>query len=257
MFKNISPNFGMGRILKKEMLENLRDYPRDFTDIFLGNFSDGVIAGSELIVGKDKITVKKGIVKFNGRIYMMTDEYSMPYYPTNREAIIKIKFTDQEIEQDYKFNKSSIHIEIEVEAGENEIELGRFKLKDGAFLRSTYTDFYDFTTEFNTINIINCQYAGIGKTTLNPLILEYFSRILLKFKSENYYDISLGMLFLNQNHMERDVIIHYISNRLGVDYKEYTNKEIYKFLTMIAKEVESGMKRKAEVRQVRQRTIVD
>ncbi len=34
MFKNVYPLFERKRLLKKEMLENIRDFPRDIVDIF-------------------------------------------------------------------------------------------------------------------------------------------------------------------------------------------------------------------------------
>jgi hypothetical protein len=57
---------------------------------------------------------------------------------------------------------------------EDELELGRFKLREGAVLRSDYTDFFDLITEYNTINVINVEYAGIKESTMNLLCSRNF-----------------------------------------------------------------------------------
>jgi len=257
LFSNIFPNFGKGRILKKEMLENLRDFPRNFFDIYFKNYSNGIIAGTDIHIGGNNITVKSGIIKHNGRIYMLTDEYEFPYYNTNKEVVIKVKFLGDSSEGDFSTYRTKIFLDDVIEKSEDELELGRFKLREGAILRSVYTDFYDFETEFNTVNIINAEYSGYGKSTLSPDILRYFSKIVLKHHSENIYDVSFAMHCISENEVTRDMIIYYIANRLKIEYKDYTNLEIYKYLKTIVKEIESGVK-KVEVRPNRPtRIIVD
>lgn len=257
LFANIIPRFSKGRILKKEMLENLRDYPRNFFDIFYGDYSDGIICGADICISESTIIVKKGIVKHERFIYMLDNEFELPYYHTNKEAVIKIRFDEEESDGDYKRRNSKVLIDDNIELAKNELELGRFKLREGAILRSDYTDFYDFSTEYNTVNIINVEYAGIKKSTLSPRILDYFAKILLKSNLDNMFDIVFAMQCINENTVERDLILYYISNRLEKDYKDYSNMEIYKHLTSIVKEIGSGKKRNTDMPHKPMRIIVD
>jgi hypothetical protein len=258
LFVNAFPRFDKDRILKKEMLENLRDFPRNILDIYYKDYSNGIISGAQICIGGSSITVQKGIIKHGGRIYMLDKEFDMSYYPTNKEAIIKIKFLDEVLEGDFNIYKSKAFIDGNSKVLEDELEMGRFKLREGALLRSEYRDFYDFSTEFNTVNIINVQYSGFKKSTISPVILKFFSNIVLKIGSDNIYDISFAMQCMNENTVERELILHYISNRLNLEYDDYSNMQIYKHLTTIVKEIESGVKRKTEVRQNRpSRIIVD
>ncbi|MCX7746236.1 MAG: DNA and RNA helicase [Clostridia bacterium] len=249
MFVNLYPNFGKGRILKKEMLENLRDYPRDFLNIYFKDYSNGIISGAQIIVGGSSFTVTPGVLKFKEQIYMLSDVAEVPYYPTNKEVVIKIKFFNEVSESDFKRYQSKVFIDDNTSLDEDELELGRFKLREGAVLRSEYTDFYDFSTEYNTINIINAAYSGPGQSTLNPLVLKYFSKVVFKSSTENVYDIGFAMQCSNQDLIHRELILYYISNRLGMEYKECSNIQIYKYLTLIVKEIESGIRRKMEVKQ--------
>lgn len=249
MFTNVFPHFGKGRILKKEMLETLRDYPRDFFDIYFNHYSNGIIAGADAVVGEKSITITRGIVKHDDKLYMLAQDSELPYYPTNKEVLIKIKFLDEVTEGDFKISKTEIFIDENTGVEKDELELGRFKLREGAVLRSDYTDFYDFSTEFNTINVIHTEYAGIKKSTMNPLVLRHFSKIVLRSSTDHVYDIGFAMQCMHQDTVDRELILYYISNRLGLEHKDYTNMQIYKYLTQIVREAENGIRRKTEVRQ--------
>jgi len=257
LFTNIVPKFGKGRILKKKMLENIRDYPRNFVGIFYKDYSDGIISGADIRVCESTIIINKGIVKHNGIIYMLEREFEVPYHQTNKEVLIKIRFEDECGDSDYNVFNSKIVIDDNTEIADNEMELGRFKLREGAVLRSEYMDFYDFSTEYNTINVINVEYAGIKKSTLNPLILNYFANVVMKNNPENMLDIVFAFECLNKGAVEREAILYYISNRLEMEYKDYPNFQIYKYLTSIVREIESGKKRKVDLPNKPMRIIVD
>lgn len=239
------------------MLENLRDYPRSFGEIYFKDYSCGIISGADIRICESTIIVKKGIVKHGGRVYMLEEELEIPYKQTNAEVLIKVSFAGQYNDNDYISFNSDIFIDQNTEVAKNELELGRFKLREGAILRSEYKDFYDFSTEYNTINVINVEYAGIKKSTINPMILNYFANILLKNNCDNMFDIVFAMQCLNSVTVEREAILYYISNRLGMEYKDYPNTQIYKYLTHIVREVESGKKRKVDIQSKPSRIIVD
>lgn len=256
MFENVSPNFEKGRILKKEMLENLRDYPRNFFDIYFKEYSDGIITGAELTVNEKDISVAKGIIKHKNKLYILNKEEKIPYEVSNEEVLIKVKFLEEKLNGDFAVSATEIYIDEKPKLLDSEIELGRFKLHKEAVLRSDYTDFYDFETEFNTLNIINSDYAGVKVKTMSPILLKYFSKALLKTKPQNTYDIVFAMQCLNGNYVDRQVLLEYIKGRLGVPDKEYSNLQIYKYLCHILREAEGGRSRDFESRMSRKTKII-
>ncbi len=258
MFIHTFPSFEKGRILKKEMLESLRDYPRNFFDIYFENLSYGIISGADLVINDNSIKITRGILKHKDKIYILEKDYILPYQYTNKEVIIKIRFLEEEIEGDFNINPTKIFLDENRNIEENEMELGRFKLREGAFLRSHYKDFYDFSTEYNTVNLIHVPYAGKEKTTVSPLLLREFATILLKNKVTSPYDVSFAMACMNEGKVERDLILYYISNKLDIPFKEYSNEEIYKYLCQIIREIEGSSGAKKEIRQNRpMRILVD
>jgi len=227
------------------MLENLRDFPRNSWDIYLHGYSDGIIAGADVTVSDNIITITKGIIKYQAKLYLLEKEVQLPVLATSQDGFIKVKFGEAITESDFLIHSAHISIE-EKPLQKNELELGRFKLNEGAQLRSAYTDFLDFITEYNTLNIVHVPYAGLGKSTISPMLVRYFTNIVMKNAPQNIYDICFIMQCLNQEVVERETILFYLVNRLGLGYKDYSNLEIYQYLRTITKEVHSGVKHNVE-----------
>lgn len=257
LFANQYPHFHKGRILKREMLENLRDYPRDFLDLYFQDYSNGIIAGVHIIVADTRLIITKGIIKHKGRLYLLHSSYELPYEATGSETILKVRFAEEANDLDFSNYTTEIILDDSLELAHNELELARFKLKLGAKLRSQHTDFFDFATEYNTVNYLHCQYAGLEKSTYHPLILQYFARELLKNRPANPYDIAFALECLNQERVQRDVIDFYICNRLELDYQSLSNSQIHKYLNRILLESKGSGRMKGIGQGRPKRMIVD
>ncbi|WP_042473920.1 hypothetical protein [Bacillus ndiopicus] len=233
MVTNVYPQFQKGRILKREMLESLRDYPREIVDLYFQDYSDGIIAGLDITVDGTNLLVSKGIVKYQGHIYMLTTDYTLPYEATERETALLLQFAEPEQQLDFTQYSAKLLLAAATAGADNALELARFKLKTGAILRSTYTDFSDFATEYNTLIYLHCQYAGWQKSTYHPIMLKYYARELLKNRPTNPYDIAFALECLNQERIEREVVDWYISNRLELAYQALSNEQAHQYLTRI------------------------
>lgn len=261
MFSNIFPHFEKGKLLKKEMLEVLRDYPRTFFEILYEKYSDGLIVGCEIRVQEEYLFINKGIVKNRGVLYILQEEIKIKYENSNKEMILKIKFEfkEKDKEDDFTISSGELFLSENLSVNENEIELARFKLREGAKLRSSYNDFFDFSIEYNMINIINVKHSTKSKPTINPMITKYFADKIQKKDSENIYDISFLILAMNSNIIEYDVILFYLKKKISIEEKELDNLEIYKYMGKIIKNMENEIDNKTEeVKNRRQsRIIVD
>jgi len=65
--ENRNPLFETGRILKKEALEVIRDYPKDLLSILYEGYTNGVIRGLRLSYDHENrsLIIGKGLVKYN------------------------------------------------------------------------------------------------------------------------------------------------------------------------------------------------
>lgn len=256
MFVNAYPNFNIGRILKKEMFENLKTYPRDFVDRQFEEYSDGIIAGTEVVPEDEFIVITEGIIKHEKRVYMLTEKYEIPYYETERETLIKVRFLDKTYNDDFQMYCSEIFLDEDLELKRDEIELGRFKLRKGAKLKANYYSFLDLGEEYNRINLINIQYSALGDSTISPIILDYFCRELREFKTKDHYDMAFLMEHMKHRVINREAIVNYICCRLDMDNIEGSNKSIYRYLSKILKEAKNEARGAAEMRRQGQRRII-
>jgi len=238
------------------MMENMRDFPRDAVDCYCEDLSDGIVCGLSPIVEKDTITFSNGLIKYKGIVYLMSGLDPIPYGETATESAIKIIFKPQERTPDYNIQPFDIVIDKNMIMAENEVELCRFNLKKGAYLRTDYQDLPDFLTGFNTINIVHVQYAGYEKPTISHLVLKYFANLALGCFPQNAWDVSFSMLCLNSRRVERDVVLGYLAQRLSKSQVEYdmANHEI---LTELVEALELIKKDEAPRRRtMRQRQTI-
>ncbi|AJS61108.1 DNA and RNA helicase [Paenibacillus sp. IHBB 10380] len=258
MFTYLYPQFNKGRILKTEMLTNLRDFPREFVDIHYADYSDGIVTGANLEVGPKHLIISPGIVRHEGRLYTLNKSTELAYLATGKELVVKIRFLEVKEGSDLTVYTSEIVLDEQVECKSTELELGRFKLKEGARLRQDYQNFADFTTEYNTLNVLHTSYAAHGESTVSPLVMRYFADQMLRSGSADPRDLVFAMMCANEGIVSRSLILHYISGRMGIAYKDYTHVQIHKHLSRILDNVRSGGKARGSLAAGGpQRVIVD
>ena len=241
MFENNYPLFNSGRLLKIEMLEELRDFPREFFDIRLKEYSNGIISGCDIDVIDGFITINKGIIKHQDRLYLLKKENKIQYECNNKLMILKVKFSPSIEDKDFRKNSTEINLNENFALENNEIEICRFKLRIGAKLRINHVDFNDLATEYDTVNTINVPYAAYGESSLNPEISRQFGSELLKCNLSEAWDISFGMTCVqSKDPVQKEIIIRYLIYKLNIEVKNYSNEEIYDYLLDILNSAKNG-----------------
>lgn len=242
MFQNNYPLFNSGRLLKIEMLEELRDFPREFIDAHYKGYSDGIISGCEIEVSDDNIKITKGIIKYQGILYLLKEDKEIKYTCNNKLMALKVKFLPEMQEKDFRINTTKISLTEDLEFEENKIEICRFKLRKGAKLRIKYTDFADLCTEYDTVNTIYAPYAAYGESSLNPEILRRLGRELLGCNLGEAWDISFAMVCVQSKEaIQKEIIVSYLVNKLGIESKAYGNEDLYYYLLEVLKSAKEGM----------------
>lgn len=236
------PRFIKGRILKIEMLEELRDLPRDALESFYEDLSDGIVCGLSPRVSQETITFSKGVIKYMGGLYVLSKPDTLHYGATEAEVMIKLTIYDETEDGDYCKRGIQIGIDTDMKIQENQMEIGRFKLKTGAYLRTAYQDLYDFTTEYNTVNIVHALHAGTWQPTLSGLVLKYFAREALAARAQNPLDIHFAMICLSGGRVEREVIQSYIAYKLEETARPLSNGEMHKKLVKILEQIKRESK---------------
>lgn len=257
MFENNYPLFTPGRILKTKMLTELRDYPREFINIKYRDYSDGIIAGCDIEVTDNFLIIKKGIIKHGETIYIMTEDKPLRYENNNKLTLVKLRFLSETRDNDFIKYSTEAYLDENETIKEDEMELCRFKLRSGAVLRGRYVSFNDFSTEFDTVNIINVPFAGTLGKTLNPKLTKAFGRGLLKCNSKDNFDISFAYLCIQEKDaIEKEIILDYLKSKLNFADRDYSNEEIYYFLLQALEKAGEGNREDTKERKGRYKRIL-
>lgn len=236
------PQLEQLHILRTEALCSIRDRAFDNMQFFLKNYSNGIVNGCELKTTKKSITLTSGIILYDNFLYLIKDEMSVDYAPTEKYIMLKIIFMPEILSENFLQRDIKLILSENMDLAENEMELCRFKLKSGAILRTSHTDFFDFATEFDTINFINVPYSAINSSTLSPEITFAFANEAKDFELETE-DYIFCQNALSGKIISAEEIAFYIERRLKIELPDKKNQTLYENLCLILQEIISGRKR--------------
>ena len=228
--ENRYPLFETGRILKKEALEVIRDYPRDLLSILYEGYTDGVIRGLRLSSDHENrnLIIGKGLIKLKGEVYQIHKEIRVAYTHTVQRKYLKLRCHEKR-DKDFIVSEIEAFLSDEEERKAGEILLCNFLLKSGFVLRDTYLDFADMRSEYDTIHLMNADYAGYGEESFNIEVLKAYAKEYLDTKKCEETDRAFCYMVLNSMEgIERSIIENYIAFKEGkVKGIHLSNKEIY------------------------------
>lgn len=240
--EHIYPTFERGRILKKESLWALRDYSYTALELQYQEYTDGVISGCMFSVEENELHVGAGMIKCHGFLYLLAKQ-SLPYRATNGMQYLKFVAMERLEQPDYIKYAAQLQLEEQPPQSDREIELCRFKLREGSALRTAYKDFYDIQTEFDTVNLADAMWSSRGGVTLSREITDDYARKILACGAAEPVDIQFAYLALQgREAVNRDILVDYLIRKGGVnaDEGEWTNAELFAGLEHTLQAVRSG-----------------
>jgi hypothetical protein len=211
LYSDLYPSFEEKHVLKPKQLDLVRDFPRETESLRYADYADyadGILFGCRVSAG-GVISVSPGIVLHEGIFYRMTETARISYTHGEGMQYLKVRFSVVAPKEDILERRADIVLE-DAPAAENETELARFRLKEGARLRSDYTGFDDLDTEFDTLCVLHSPCASRGGKTLLPFVTALFAEEALSCKPENPADTGFAMLCLQAERVNRAVLQSYL-----------------------------------------------
>ena len=249
------PRFERLHVLRTAALVSIRDRAFDTLNIQLENFSDGIFSGCRPLTSSDRITLSTGLILHNGFAYVIKEPMSVEYAPTEEYMMMKMIFEPELETENFTQRNVSVLLSSDIEVADNEMELCRFKLKKGAVLRTSYVDFFDRMTEFDTVNTINVPHAAVGGSTLSPEITNAFATEARDYALDGL-DFAFCMSALRGDTMSAAQISLYIEHRLRIKLPDRSNQSLYDGLSNVLREIKSGGRREVSGARRRRREII-
>lgn len=228
------PIFAKGRIVKKESLDLLNEFPEKLISTTWNSFSDGILYGCAIEYTAQTLIVCEGACIYQGEVVLIERE-EIPFLDFDRQVVVKLVFHDWEKTEDFMIRPVELKIDDTVFSANYEMELGRFFLSKGAELRKQYQTMEDCRTAYNTLDVTHVPYAGHNHGTLSPVVFKLYARLLLESSFLDEIDYSFCFLCLNQERMERETVLTYFSCVLGKPCWEFTNNQIYETLVQFVR----------------------
>ena len=95
MFRYVHPSFQIKHLLQVEMLEQLRDYPKNYLKLIFSGYGNGIVRGCGISWNNNKLTIEPGIIYYNHNLYMMNERYLLECWPENEKRYLKIEFMEE------------------------------------------------------------------------------------------------------------------------------------------------------------------
>ncbi|MBC2857056.1 hypothetical protein H3N56_11495 [Cetobacterium sp. 2A] len=220
MERNRVPIFEKGKILDKEMLDELKNLNLDYVNTLYFSKSEGVIYGIDPEVRDNKIILNPGLIKYNGDLYKILTgkELNIPLEDGEYKCFL------QKIDKTLKDKFLELNFEFKVLKDEEKLgdgfELFRVSRREGADLKEAL-QIIGIDKEYNTLNLINLKNSTLSGTSLSSKLLKLYAKNMLENKKLDSYERVICMYILNSN-QEKE----FISKYLNISY-EANNLDIY------------------------------
>lgn len=237
MHNYAEPLFRKGRVLKRESLEALRDFPGNLARLALADWADGILYGFDITyetkeTGAGVVQITAGAVWYQGQV-VLTETEVIPFRAFEQQITVCLRLYPNTATEDFLMRPLELRLK-NGEPGNHELELGRFRLSEGARLRKDYQNLRDCRTAYNTLDITQIPYAGPGGITVSPVLLRMFARMILDHTQADEADVSFALLCLDHTLVSRECLLRYLCRRLGEPFRELSHNEIYERLIRIA-----------------------
>ena len=130
MFRYVHPSFQIKHLLQVEMLEQLRDYPKNYLKLIFSGYGNGIVRGCGISWNNNKLTIEPGIIYYNHNLYMMNERYLLECWPENEKRYLKIEFMEEIQEPNQTVGMGRIKLSRDKADPSCELELCRFILQE-------------------------------------------------------------------------------------------------------------------------------
>lgn len=252
------PIFQRGSLLTQEMLQAMKEYMVEITTIQYAEYSDGILSGMQIQVSDGVITIGKGLLKYKDTLLVMPENVTVLIPNNNQLQLVKCCIRDKEMSAEFETMEMDIVVDTSTEKRQNEIEICRMHMQNGAKLRSQYKSLEDMSTNYDTIQVIEADWAACKSKGISPQILQQFAREVRESQGKELIDICFlqQILAMEGRACSRELIEFYVSEKLNITQKEYTNQELYQGLCKVLQQLKGKTFIKQRAQENR-RMIVD
>ena len=227
MFQAIEAAFERREVLRSQTLNDLINSGLIITEQTYASYGDGILQDFTIEQQEGVIAVKKGLIKYQGKIYYNDEDMRLYLSPDNTMEYLKIVFHEAESSGGLRKWSTDLVLDDKKPERNNECELCRFQYQEGAKLRNAYSSFQDCASSFNVVNRLHAKYAAPGGDGLAPVITMKFAEEMQKHPIKDPVDFMFMMECARGDVINRKAVIAYLQQRMGTVINKTTNQDLF------------------------------
>lgn len=185
------PVFEHGLILKKHMLEAIRDYPIEFVNNLFSDYGDGIILGLKVNINENNsFEISEGIIKLDGIVYFVKRSEKIEF--REQRNFVYLSIIEEKYVDGSDFSVDIIHTDKEM-PGLFEL----FRYVKNANMKK-YEDVYELFGEVtNRIDQRNMHQSVLGGYSLSEDYYVLFANKILQATNSEIKDVAFAYQCLN------------------------------------------------------------
>ncbi len=202
-----------------------------------------------------------GMIKCQNFLFLLQKEERVRYAPADQYVSLKFRIIKREELSDYTRYTTEFALDDRLERTQNELEICRFKLKEGAGLRTEYKDFYDIQTKYDTVNLADADWSAQGGRALSKEVTDYFAKKVLECENAEDKDIQFAYFLLHSREaVSYQILNDYIARKSEAGNFRSTyaveGEEAFRKLEDILNEIRTGGNSRKNVKTVRNERMI-
>lgn len=201
----LKPAFERGSILKQNMLESLRDYPRKAFNLLYSSLGNGIVNGFDVaVIDDEKFSISPGIVKINGLLLFSDEQKVVEQLDGENYVYIEVKCNntvdgDMYIVEIKQYQSQQL----------DEIELFRYTKNAKISMLQNCNEL--FAPPINRVNKLFSNYSYIGGESLCQDYFKLYAKEVLNASDAKIKDVAFAYECLNGIN-DVDLIKSYFDN---------------------------------------------
>ena len=233
MFQSLEAAFERRDILRSQTLNDLINAGLTVMEQTYASYGDGILQDFTVEQQEGYVVVKKGLIKYQGRIYCNDEDVRLYLTPNNTMEYLKIVFQEASLVGGLRKWSTDLILDGKKPERNNEFELCRFQYQEGAKLRNQYSSFKDCASSYNVVNRLHAKYAAPGGDGMAPVITLKFAEEMQRNQIKDPVDFSFMLECARGNVINRNAISSYLHYKTGMMMEKNENQELFHELEKI------------------------
>lgn len=211
-------------ILTGSMLEEIYNYPREFSRLTFNGYSDGIICGLDYFIKDGDLILSSGIFRLGGENYFLSADLNISELAEKNNLVIDQKYFIVLEERSFASEQciTTKTLELTFAAEKTSCTLGKF-----IFLGKKDFSLPTFANDFNDLflpsffDLFDVPFATKSSPTFHPHLFRQVKNFLRAKPNKTPLDFAVLLYLMNNETISIETMNEYVAEKNITDRKEF------------------------------------